>query len=98
MDAFVSASYCCPITRRLMRDPVTTRYGHSYERAALVRALTNNGGKDPVENRPLRNNRCEISTNHALRRAIRRYDPSLETEPYEDDRLTVRKEFDEDLT
>jgi hypothetical protein len=30
-------SFLCPITHEIMQDPVTTPYGHSYERAALLR-------------------------------------------------------------
>ena len=43
MEAFVTSTFCCPITRRLMRDPVITQYGISYERDALIREWTNNG-------------------------------------------------------
>lgn len=82
MEVYVTANYCCPITKRLMLDPVTTRYGYSYERVALMHAWKNNGGKDPIEGRPLKYNPMkpdrEISTNPALRRAIQQYDPSLE--------------------
>ena len=78
MDAFVTSNFCCPITRRLMRDPVTTRYGISYDRDALLRAWTNNGGIDPVAKGPLKYDPKkpdrEISTNPALRRAIESYD------------------------
>ena len=91
MEAFVTANFCCPITHRLMRDPVTTRHGISYEREALIRAWKNNGGIDPVTKGRLRYDPRkpdrEISTNHALRRAIQHFDPSLP--PYSPPRPTV---------
>jgi hypothetical protein len=82
MEAFVTSTFCCPITRRLVRDPVITRYGISYERDALIRAWTNNGGIDPVAKGSLKYNpknpglylNQDISTYPALRQAIESYD------------------------
>jgi hypothetical protein len=36
-----------------MRDPVATKYGHLFERAALEDALRRNGGECPLTRRPL---------------------------------------------
>jgi hypothetical protein len=36
-DERVIPSFLCPITHEIMQDPVSTPYGHSYERAAIVK-------------------------------------------------------------
>ena len=63
--------FCCPITGRLMRDPVITRWGNSFERSAILRAVKNSG-LDPVARKPIRDLRpgWEIWENASLRRAI----------------------------
>uniref|UniRef100_A0A7S3D4M8 U-box domain-containing protein n=1 Tax=Palpitomonas bilix TaxID=652834 RepID=A0A7S3D4M8_9EUKA len=45
-------SFCCPITRELMVDPVTTPFGHSYERQAIERWIERDG-TCPITKRPL---------------------------------------------
>lgn len=37
----------CPLTKKLFEDPVLTRYGHTYERAALLDYLAQNNNQDP---------------------------------------------------
>ncbi len=67
----------CPITGDVFRDPVITRYGHSYERAALEAALRADGGeaewrtsaRDPITRRPLRWP-GDIVTNRTLRQVV----------------------------
>jgi len=71
------AAYCS-ITGDVFRDPVITRYGHSYERDALKRALEEDAAsqrlsdwksgdaRDPITRRPLRWP-GDIVTNRALR-------------------------------
>ena len=43
---------CCPITRELMRDPVCTTVGNSFERAALLQAWARQprDERDPLTN------------------------------------------------
>lgn len=50
--------YCCPITSRLMREPVTTSDGHTYEREAIEKWLENHNtsplaGDEPLESKKL---------------------------------------------
>jgi len=49
--------YCCPITTRLMREPVTTSDGHTYEREAIEAWLENHDtspmGSEPLESKKL---------------------------------------------
>ena len=65
------ASFLCPITRDVMRDPwMIVETGHSYERCAIIHWLVTNP-TDPMTNQPLR---CKgIMSNHALRNAIGEY-------------------------
>lgn len=46
------AHLLCPVTREIMRDPVFTSAGHTYERAALVAAwrLARPPFRDPLTN------------------------------------------------
>ena len=61
---------CCPITRELMRDPVCTTVGNSFERAALLQAWA----RQPRDERdPLTNERVSSTAlvpNQTLRRQI----------------------------
>lgn len=43
---------CCPITRSLLRDPVSNSLGNTYERAALLQAWARQGDepRDPLTN------------------------------------------------
>lgn len=70
LHALATQQFCCPITGDLMSDPVISRYGVSYERLAIVRAIKDTG-MDPVACRPLRNRPAELFENRLLRSAIR---------------------------
>ncbi|KAL5832485.1 hypothetical protein ACOSQ3_016159 [Xanthoceras sorbifolium] len=63
--------FICPISLQIMKDPVTTITGISYDRESIERWL--NTGKEcttcPVTKQPLPRN-CELTSNHTLRRLI----------------------------
>jgi len=62
--------FCCPITLSLMKDPVITPAGHSYERNAIVEHL----GKsltDPLTNEAL--SLDDLRPNRALKDAIKAF-------------------------
>jgi hypothetical protein len=61
----------CPITKDIMKDPVMTKYGESYERSALLRKLDIDGEKDPVSGKPLESS--DICTNHKLAFEIKQW-------------------------
>ena len=44
----------CPLTGKLFEDPVSTPYGHTYERKALLEYMKHNGNIDPKAKKPLR--------------------------------------------
>mmetsp|Transcript_6818 Transcript_6818/g.17703 ORF Transcript_6818/g.17703 Transcript_6818/m.17703 type:complete len:157 (+) Transcript_6818:82-552(+) len=66
---FLPHSMRCPITGDPMRDPVVASDGHSYERVAIMRWLETAHATSPLTNLPL--DHREVTTNHALREAIR---------------------------
>ena len=49
----VPESLCCQITFDIMRDPVLTPAGHTYEREALEQHIQHNGPWDPVTRQAL---------------------------------------------
>ena len=57
----------CPISTEIMVDPVATRYGHSYEKDALVDYIEDHE-KDPTENMPL--TLSDMFPNRQLQEAI----------------------------
>ena len=67
LEASAPPSFCCPIGRELMRDPVSCSDGHSYEREHIVRWLRESW-LSPVTGAPLPS--PDLRPNHALRNAI----------------------------
>lgn len=67
----------CPITCEVMRDPVITADGHTYERRAIVRWLTQHA-TSPVTN--LRLNNRELIPNLTVRAMCHRYMDSIDME------------------
>ncbi len=67
LDCECESSFCCPITRAKMKDPVMAADGHSYERSAIQRWFRSKN-TSPMTGAPLLNT-CVIP-NHALRKAI----------------------------
>lgn len=61
----------CPITKDIMKDPVMTKYGNSYEKSALLRKLDTDGNKDPISGKPL--DAGDICTNHKLAFEIKQW-------------------------
>jgi hypothetical protein len=45
--------FACPITKQLMRDPMTTKYSQHYERSAILKHFEDNGHYCPVTGNPL---------------------------------------------
>mmetsp|Transcript_38611 Transcript_38611/g.93348 ORF Transcript_38611/g.93348 Transcript_38611/m.93348 type:complete len:249 (-) Transcript_38611:109-855(-) len=45
--------FLCPLTREIMEDPVMTKTGHNFERAALSKWLDENGDICPMTKKPL---------------------------------------------
>ena len=62
-----SQLFFCPITLEVMRDPVITKSGNTYERAALEEALRLSA-RDPLTREPC--TMADITPNRALKEAI----------------------------
>jgi U-box domain len=67
----IPEEFLCPLTMDLMQDPVLSRYGHSYERDAILEYLARGNEVCPCTRQPLRMR--DIITNHQLRTKIRRW-------------------------
>ena len=63
--------FLCPLSGKLMDDPVLTIHGASYCRVAIERALENEC-KDPLNGKPL--NKSQLFPNENLRKAIQDYE------------------------
>ena len=72
MKTTVPVAYVCPLTKEIMVDPLVTRYGESYERAAIIDHITNQmkpycpKTKQPLSVR-------DLIPNHKLRVEIMNY-------------------------
>jgi hypothetical protein len=62
------ASFSCPISQEVMRDPVTLSDGHSYERRAIERWLLSGHSTSPMTGALLQD--TTVVPNHALRNSI----------------------------
>eukprot|EP00047_Mylnosiga_fluctuans_P023814 m.146511 g.146511 ORF g.146511 m.146511 type:complete len:568 (+) comp9697_c0_seq25:130-1833(+) len=60
------SAFLCPITHEIMRDPVSTADGHTFEREAIERWLASSS-RSPITNLPLPTR--EVTANYALRKA-----------------------------
>lgn len=67
-EEIAPSEYICPLTLTVMQDPVVTKYGHSFERAAIVQWLCNGNSVCPMSRRPLRLG--DVISNHSLLRQI----------------------------
>jgi hypothetical protein len=63
-------SFVCPITQDLMRDPVITPHGISFERSAIQDWISKNPNC-PFTNKPLKKE--DLVTNYALKNSIQEY-------------------------
>jgi U-box domain len=65
------SAFVCPLTLEVMRDPVVSRYGQSYERGAIMEWLAAGHETCPMTRQPLR--MSGLITNQQLRMKIRRW-------------------------
>lgn len=67
----VPDEFICPLTMELMHDPVVSRYGHNYERDAILSWLAQGHTDCPLTRQPLRLR--DLITNHTLRSRIQKW-------------------------
>ena len=60
--------YLCPLTLDIMKDPVMSKYGQSFERSEILQWLKSGHGVCPLSRRPLKLQ--DLVTNHALKLRI----------------------------
>jgi U-box domain len=65
------SAFVCPLTLEVMRDPVVSRYGQSYERGAIMEWLAAGNETCPMTRQPLR--MSGLISNQQLRMKIRRW-------------------------
>jgi hypothetical protein len=70
-DLEIPDEFICPLTLELMRDPVMSRYGNSYERSAILKWVALGNCHCPLTRQPL--HLSDIVTNHYLRGKIRHF-------------------------
>ena len=52
-DIDVDEGLVCPLSHKVFVNPVTTQYGHTYEKADLMKYLAENNNLDPLEKKPV---------------------------------------------
>ncbi len=66
---------CCPLTGKLFTDPVTTEYGRTYERKALLEYMAENNNLDPLVRKPISEDR--LTPNLIVKELITSYNKSM---------------------
>lgn len=56
--------FFCPLTKKIMKDPVSTPNGYTFERKALLKTMRKNGSKCPLSGKDL--NASDIKVNVSL--------------------------------
>lgn len=70
-QAEVPPEFLCPITNEIMQDPVLSKYGHSYERSAIVEWLASHSNTCPMTRKKMQ--LSDLITHPTLRLAIRQW-------------------------
>jgi U-box domain len=70
-EMLIPSNYICPLTLGLMKDPLVSRHGQSYEREAIMQWLGAGNTTCPMTRKPLR--LSDLITNHALRSQIQNW-------------------------
>lgn len=63
----IPAAFICPLTLNVMEDPLMTKEGHSYERSAILKWVSENN-TSPLTREPL--TMSQLIRNHALKSEI----------------------------
>ncbi|KAG7365357.1 U-box domain containing protein [Nitzschia inconspicua] len=82
----VPQRYLCPLTLDVLKDPVLSKYGHTYERSAILQWLQEHE-TCPISRKPL-TPRYLIS-NHSLKLQIKKWKSNSATKDCSDIRMVV---------
>lgn len=88
-DIAVPDDFICPLSLSIMKDPVISRYGNSFERSEILAWLSKHS-TDPLTRRPLRLR--DLISDYRLQARIRHW----QTEHEQDVVVTCRVEDDDD--
>ena len=69
--AEIPPEFLCPITNEIMQDPVMSRFGHAYERSAIVEWLASHSHTCPLTRKKMQ--LSDLITHPSLRIAIRQW-------------------------
>lgn len=64
-DVVIPSNFICPLTLEIMKDPLISRHGQSYERRAIMEWIHQGNSTCPMTRQPLR--LSGLITNHALK-------------------------------
>ena len=79
-SSIVPPEFICPITLQIMRDPVMTKYGHNFERSAILEWLHRGHTRCPITRKKL--NLSKLVPNAALRLKIRKWQDRTDEKIY----------------
>ena len=68
--------FTCPISQKIMEDPVITPYGTTYERSAILNWIEKNNNTDYISKKKLTEDM--LITNYILKTALKDYNESLQ--------------------
>jgi hypothetical protein len=88
-SVIVPSDFICPITLEQMKFPMITRYGHSYERDAIVEWIYEGNGFCPMTRHPLK--LFDIVANHTLQEKIQSWQRENNIDLSESSRDTCHK-------
>ncbi|KAG7345064.1 U-box domain containing protein [Nitzschia inconspicua] len=77
----VPEEFLCPLTLCVMKDPVVSKYGKNYDRAAIIQWLANGHQSCPLTRQPL--SLSSLVPNNSLRKSIQQWK--------EEQGLTIKK-------
>ena len=69
------AEFVCPLTLSLFKEPVTTRYGETYEKEAIESYLRDVAEQDPFSFKPLQ--LCQLYPNNLVKKGIEQFRAKL---------------------
>ena len=70
-------SLVCPLTKKLLNNPICNEYGHSYSKDDYLKYLKENQNKDPISKKEVKHNIMYPNIN--LKKAVEHY---LEKNPW----------------
>ena len=69
------AEFVCPLTLNLFKEPVTTRYGETYEKEAIESYLRDVAEQDPFSFQPLQ--QCQLVPNNLVKWGVEQFRAKL---------------------